>query len=588
MTDLEKTTDPPMSRRTWLERGLLVAIVLGCAAAMSPSQADPDLWGHVLYGRDALAGGIPATTTYSFTAEGYPWINHENLSEVILALTANLAGGPGLLVLKTLVGMVMIGLMLCAAAKRGVPIVPACIVVLLVAINLAYRWAVRPQIFTCLLFTLTIVLLGWCFHGWQDRWHLPWLRKLARARDDQTIDYSSRRMRWLWLGPVIFAVWANTHGGFVAGYCIFAAILGLRAVEILAVRGRAGWGIVRRLTMMIVASGLATFLNPYGPNLHRWLLGSLGGVRPEITEWSSLSVTSYPFYPFLLVGVVTVVSLAASRRSLDFTHVVVLALTAWQSVAHERHIAFFAILFGFWMAQHVASALVRLRVSSDEGDLDVEHSPTMRWVFAGGLCLVFVVLGARLYQRLHDLPVKKDRFPIAACEYVAEQNLTGRLVVTYNWAQYAIAALGPRTAGGDGLLVAFDGRFRTCYPQEIVDMHFDFILGSGPNVARKRSPNSPPPQPGRVLEFGRPDLVLLSRRQPHSVSVMRRHRDKWVLLYQDGLAQLWGRASKYDNPRSCQYIQPAQRRIGEAPQIGTVSWPAMPVRGGGAERIAGT
>ena len=62
-------------------------------------------------------------------------------------------------------------------------------------------------------------------------------------------------------------------------------------------------------------------------------------------------------------------------------------------------------------------------------------------------------------------------------QYVADQELTGKLVVTFRWAQYAIAAFNPRSHGDDGLLVAFDGRFRTCYPQEIVDMYFDFATG---------------------------------------------------------------------------------------------------------------
>ena len=71
--------------------------------------ADPDLWGHVQYGRDALAHGLPATTTYSYVAEGYPWINHEILAEYALAIVADSLGGPGLLMIKCLLGVAVIG-----------------------------------------------------------------------------------------------------------------------------------------------------------------------------------------------------------------------------------------------------------------------------------------------------------------------------------------------------------------------------------------------------------------------------------------------------------------------------------------------
>ena len=71
--------------------------MLACGVALSLNVADPDLWGHVQYGRDALAHGLPATTTYSYIAEGYPWINHEIVAEYALAIGADWLGGPGLL-----------------------------------------------------------------------------------------------------------------------------------------------------------------------------------------------------------------------------------------------------------------------------------------------------------------------------------------------------------------------------------------------------------------------------------------------------------------------------------------------------------
>jgi hypothetical protein len=53
---------------TWIAVAVLLLVIVASALAMSPSVADPDIWGHVQYGRDILATGkIPETNSYSFT-----------------------------------------------------------------------------------------------------------------------------------------------------------------------------------------------------------------------------------------------------------------------------------------------------------------------------------------------------------------------------------------------------------------------------------------------------------------------------------------------------------------------------------------
>jgi len=51
-----------------------------------------------------------------------------------------------------------------------------------------------------------------------------------------------------------------------------------------------------------------------------------------------------------------------------------------------------------------------------------------------------------------------------------------------------------------------------------------------------------------------------------------------VLLYQDALAQVWGRRTIYDDPAGRDYLPPAARRISDEPQFGCVPYPALPAR----------
>jgi hypothetical protein len=59
---------------------------------------------------------------------------------------------------------------------------------------------------------------------------------------------------------------------------------------------------------------------------------------------------------------------------------------------------------------------------------------------------------------------------------------------------------------------------------------------------------------------------------------MERNTDTWILLYQDSLAQLWGRRTKYADPQSPDFIAPGARIVSNQQQEGIVNWPAMPVR----------
>jgi hypothetical protein len=384
-------------------------------------------------------------------------------------------------------------------------------------------------------------------------------------------------------------VWTNSHGGFLAGLCIFLAYLGLRGFEALVRKGRAADGLLVRFGQMGAAAVAATFINPYGFHFHRWLFNDLRVPRPEIVEWRAPELFDSQFLPFWLLLVVVVASLALTQRSRDFTHIVILGLIAWQALTHHRHIAFFAIAAGWWLPLHFDSLLARLGIDQtvDEepefigGPVKPESlfkslSPYLQSVVVCGLVLAICTSTGQLVYRLTTLKVERSNFPVTAFEYIAKRELTGKMLCTFNWAQYALAAFGPRQPGEEGILVQVDGRCRTSYSQAMLDEHFDFLFGNIDPKIRYRDPNSGPLDPARVLEDGQPDLVLISRLQRPTVEVMEKHKGQWVLLYQDALAQLWGRATRYDKTDSSDYLPPDKREITDWPQKGYVAWPALP------------
>jgi hypothetical protein len=547
----------------WILWATLTAIVLSCAVALSLNLVDPDLWGHIRYGQDWLAEGqLPRSASHTFTAVGYPWINHENLAELALAEGYRIVGSHGLLAAKCLLGLVILAAMVRTASRAGVRPLLAWTLMLLVARNLTPFFIMRPQLLSFLWCALVLVALERAFAPWQDEFRVHW--------------------RWLWVVPIVMVVWVNSHGAFVAGLCLVGVTLAGRMVEVALQRGRSSWPTLLHLATVGLSCLAATLLNPYGLQLHDWLLVSLGQPRPEITEWGPPHPGDPVFWPLVALVLLAMVSLSATRRRRDWVQNMILAMVAWQAAAHLRHIPFFALLCGFWLPAHLESTLRRLR-PSPRSHLAALTLPV--WLRTLTATVLIGTIGMQSYvlaMRLTRFPVPRERFPVDAVQFMTDQGLGGKLVVCFNWAQYAIAALAP------DVRVAFDGRFRTCYPQEVVDMHFDFLQGPA-RGQRWRSPRSGPVDGTRVLAYREPDLVLVDRHYQHAVDIMNTaalaENPEWVLLYRDGTADLWGRQQRYDLAASPHYIPPSARVLDPRPRVGALPWPALPIRKGPAHVV---
>jgi hypothetical protein len=538
-----------------LKIGVLALLVLACAIPFSLNLVDPDLWGHVKYAQDWMAAGeMPRTATHTYTAEGYPWVNHEILAEFALALGVEHLGIHLMLVVKCLLGLAIVTAMWWTARRHDVPALSAWALLVLVSANLHAFFPMRPQLLSFALCTLTLVCLDRAFFAWPEE----------------------RRVRIAWLAPLpfVFAAWVNSHGGFVAGLCIVGAYLLGRMIELAVSDGRSSLPKQLQLAAIGLLCVAATLANPYGWGMHLWLWNSWGGAPPEITEWAPPLPGKAVFWPLVALIGVTVGSLAATQRRRDWTQIAILALVAWQASSHLRHIAFLALLVGFWLPVHWHSAIRRLRPDPERRLPIMLPSFKVRAALATFILTSVALQSYALSRRLSDFPVLRSKYPVDALQFMVDNRLGGKAVVAFNWAQYAIAAMAP------DLQVQFDGRFDTCYPQDVIDMHFDWLLGdTGP---RDREASAGPIDGTRVLEAGQPDLVLVEARYPTTRAVMEaeaaRDEPRWTLLYSDSIAQLWGRRSKYDDPASANYFPPAKRQLDVKLREARWQWPALPDR----------
>jgi hypothetical protein len=479
---------------------------------LSRTVADPDLWGHVRFGLDILGTGrVEQADTYSYLTGDVRWINHEWLAEVILAWIFSTAGPRGLIAFKTAAALSIVGALHWRLVRTGLGAIRAAALTLLVSLILVYSLAVvRPHLFTLVLFLILLVVLS----GARD--HRDWR---------------------LWLLPPLFAVWANLHGGFIAGLAVL--------VVWCAVRSRWPWpgrpeGPADRasvsLTGLGLASAAATLLNPYGWHLVAFLLASDTFVRPEIVEWRPLDLST-PLGALYLVGLGgTVLGLALSRRTRDPAAIVVLGCLAVAPFAAERHLGLSVIGLVVLAGEHVGDAW-RHRPSWTPALLGPERLPR-GWLWTTAIAMVLASTLVRLavpnFQCIR-LDPGIVQYPTRAVALLVVSGTGGNLAVEFDWGEYALWHLGPR------IRVSIDGRRETVYSSEVRRINQAFAAGVG--------------DWDTLLERHDTQLALVRRDGPtfNLLGLV----PGWDLLYQDGVAGLFGRERSPASERVRETAPPA-------------------------------
>jgi hypothetical protein len=223
---------------------------------------------------------VPLVDTYSYTAAGRPWPNHEWLWQAI-AFPLHRAGGFPLLTgaaAAAIVGAVVI-------AYRSMVGAPSTrFVLVLLAIPLAsLGWTLRPQVVSLLALASLVGLLV------------------------------ADRTRWL---PPLFLVWANVHGGVAIGGAVLAVVA---AVALLRARGSAATDLdrarARRLALAVPLCALATCATPLGFRIFRFVLESEARLRAaHVSEWMPFSTGPVLSTAFWVLAAAFLVLVARSWR----------------------------------------------------------------------------------------------------------------------------------------------------------------------------------------------------------------------------------------------------------------------------------
>jgi hypothetical protein len=293
----------PSGRPAWYRPGGADLVFLGLAvlilqAARGGMLDDPGLGWH-LRNIDAMRARGGWLTEDPFTEpRGEParrWLSNQWLGEVPLWLGERWAGLEGIAAVSALVLAFLLRCLYRMLLRDGLPWPLAVFWTALAALGTSCSWAARPNLFTLLFVLLTARVCAQFHRG-----------RLSRAAT-------------LWLWP-LFAVWANVHGGFVAGFTLLGATLlietGLAVGATDPVQRREARGRSRHLAVLLGGAFLATLLNPYGFSLYRWVYQLLGDpyFMNLHQEWQSPDFRANGALRFELLLLLFPLLLGVSRR----------------------------------------------------------------------------------------------------------------------------------------------------------------------------------------------------------------------------------------------------------------------------------
>jgi hypothetical protein len=491
-----------------LLRAFPAFVLLAIAIGSADNFADPDLWMHILEGRLILhTGHIPLYDTFSYSAAGLPWRNHEWLAQAILAFSYDSLGVFGLRLLKLLCTTAIVVALAIGLAKSAASLSVQRVLLVAAAAGIAPEIQFRPQMFTLAMLSILMATLAKGVYGRRDR---------------------------LWSLVPMFALWANLHGGFVIGLAvlgIYSVTLGLWELLATGKVARA-W----RAALITVGCALATLLNPLGTGLWPNVLHSIFDplIKTLIADWIPLTkalIGNWHTMPLedlvsvvpLLLFLAFLVSLFAAPTMDDAPLVAVALAMIVAAFSSIRNIPLAVISLTIPLSHHLEPTLRRFRCP-ERVDKSSRYSSLMFY----GAALLVATAGGLFSDRLKTwAPV-----PRGAVAFMEAHRMHGNILNFFSWGEYLIWHCAPASR------VFIDGRTELVYPDRLLREYGSFLNG----------------QPDGMMILGRypHDFLLLNPKTSDYRSVVSDQR--WKLVYRDSVSALFAKAG---SPIARKFVRPA-------------------------------
>jgi hypothetical protein len=486
---------------------LLWGLLIPLFDAGTMVNADGDPARHLRHGETILAQhDVIRVDHFSFTRSGQPFIGFEYGSQVLLAMSHRVGGTAGMAILAAL--LISGTLVLLAAWLLRRRLDPLLVVgtTLLVAVLTKIHWLARPHVVS---WPLTITLLA---------------------------ILEARRRPPVWAFGLLFAVWANLHGGFVYGWLLIGMYLvghGLEGwTEKDSGRRRQEFAKASALLPVMAVTIAATLINPYGWRLPWHVVEFFRDpwIRTITQEFHSPNFHTADLYPFLATLLAVVVVLALRPRP-HWTHLVVLLGNVAMALISQRNIILFGLVSIPLLALDTApewDRTVGARAFAQRFAVTARSGITLPYVLGGMLLLAILAVG---HGRVagHELVAdgfSPRSFPVEVVRRARNASVTGRLFHEFTWGGYLLYAWPEMPVFIDGGTDFYGGEVLRAQ-REVLNL-----------------------QPGwrDSLQAWRIDLTLLDTKGALASELTR--DASWVRLYCDSTAVMFRRQQRPARPDS--------------------------------------
>ena len=445
-------------------------------------------------------GHIPRFDTYSYSAAGMPWHNHEWLSQVALAFCYAHLGVFGLKLLKLVCSSILIVAMAIGISASDASARVQRLTLILSAVAISTQMQFRPQLFTFMMISVVVMALAIEIY---------------------------RRDAALWPLIPMFTLWANFHGGYIVGL----GAMGIAAAVIFV----QGWlgdtsriASARRLGLITLGCAAATLINPFGAGLWKGVAHSVGDplIRQVIADWVPLptmilsswrespkELLQYAAPLLLFVGFGAAVAMAPDLADAPLLAIATIFIGAAFYAA--RNVAVAVIAVAIPLARHASLALERGAdaQAGAEPAVDDDLHPALLAICALAVALV----GGTFSNRLKTW----KPMPAGALAFMQQHGLHGNILPQFEWGSYLLWHMG------DALKVYIDPRGELVYTDQQEGDYARFFYGMDGAQS--------------LLDAYPHDYVLMGVRSKGCDLV--RKDPRWHLLYSDQTAALFGRAT---------------------------------------------
>jgi hypothetical protein len=392
---------------------------------------------------------ITRVDSFSATMSGQPWYAWEWLYDVLIAAIHHVLGLNGVVLFTAAVMAATFVLVFQGARRRGGSL-PITFFLLMLSVGAsAIHFLARPHVLSWL---LTVI----------------WFELLDSAATGAGINDEFKKSGRLFCLPVLMLLWVNLHGGFVFGFALLAAFLIGGVVQYFMYREQraviGGW--LKRLGLISVFSLLASFINPYGYNLHVHIYQYLSDrfLMNHVSEFLSPDFHGMAQQCFAMVLLVTIAALASTRRKPRPAQLLIVLLAAYSGLYASRNLPVSSMLLTMIIAPLLTETVaktgesaeiapwLRVQLSRLNGfgmrmeKLEEDLRGHLWMVLVLALGLWTCMLGGRLGStQLINAYFDDKRFPVEAVEVIASRSIREPIFCPDQWGGYLIYRLYPQT-----------------------------------------------------------------------------------------------------------------------------------------------